>query len=109
MAMDFAQSFAVMVAAYLRPLMVALRVDLHVLVDCRGAVCRGAHCAHFQGRTTHQFVLGVPMKPTLFSVIWFGSFGGISLFGAPYATGDLLTITNSNFETVTFALSECHR
>jgi len=50
--------------------------------------------------------LGVLIGPTLFSVVWFGAFGGIGLFDAIQGTGDLLAMTGSNVERVTFTLLE---
>lgn len=57
-----------------------------------------------KGRTIREFVLGVLIGPTVFSVIWFGVFGGIGLFDALRGTGELLKLTSSNVERVTFAL-----
>ena len=57
-----------------------------------------------RGRTIREFVLGVLFAPTLFSVLWFGAFGGIGLFGALEGTGELLAMTQTNVERVTFEL-----
>ncbi len=57
-----------------------------------------------KGRTIREFVLGVLIGPTVFSVIWFGTFGGIGLFDALRGSGDLLAMTNTNVERVTFSL-----
>lgn len=46
------------------------------------------------------------ISPTLFSVIWFGTFGGIGLYDALRGSGDLLAMTATNVERVTFALLE---
>jgi len=59
-----------------------------------------------KGRTIREFVLGVLIGPTVFSVIWFGAFGGIGLFDTLRGTGDLLAMTASNVERVTFTLLE---
>ncbi|MEM6848360.1 MAG: BCCT family transporter, partial [Pseudomonadota bacterium] len=59
-----------------------------------------------RGRTIREFVLGVLIGPTLFSVIWFGAFGGIGLFDAMRGNGDLLALTATNVERVTFGLLE---
>lgn len=59
-----------------------------------------------RGRTIREFVLGVLVGPTLFSVIWFGAFGGIGLFEALKGPGELLALTQTNVERVTFALLE---
>ncbi len=57
-----------------------------------------------KGRTIREFVFGVLVGPTVFSVIWFGAFGGIGLFDALRGSGDLLAMTGTNVERVTFAL-----
>ena len=57
-----------------------------------------------RGRTIREFVLGVLIGPTLFSIFWFGAFGGIGLFGALEGPGALLALTETNVERVTFAL-----
>ncbi|MGF1551230.1 MAG: BCCT family transporter [Paracoccaceae bacterium] len=59
-----------------------------------------------RGRTIREFVLGVLVGPTLFSILWFGVFGGIGLYDVLRGTGDLLAVTTSNVERVTFALLE---
>ncbi len=59
-----------------------------------------------KGRTIREFVLGVLVGPTLFSIIWFGTFGGIGLFEALNGEGQLLALTQTNVERVTFALLE---
>jgi glycine betaine transporter len=57
-----------------------------------------------RGRTIREFVLGVLVAPTLFSIFWFGTFGGIGFFDVLRSTGDLLVLTDTNVERVTFAL-----
>lgn len=57
-----------------------------------------------KGRTIREFVVGVLIGPTLFSILWFGAFGGIGLFDALLGSGDLLAMTATNVERVTFAL-----
>ncbi|RIA55778.1 BCCT family transporter [Dichotomicrobium thermohalophilum] len=57
-----------------------------------------------RGRTIREFVLGVLVGPALFSVIWFGAFGGIGLFEALRGQGELLSMTQTSVERVTFAL-----
>ena len=55
-----------------------------------------------RGRTIREFVLGVLFVPTAFSIVWFGVFGGIGLFDTLQGNGDLLNLTQSNVERVTF-------
>ncbi|PYG25467.1 BCCT family transporter [Pelagimonas varians] len=59
-----------------------------------------------RGRTIREFVLGVVFVPTVFSIFWFGAFGGIGLFDSLRNDGALLEITGSNVERVTFAILE---
>ncbi|MBA4613018.1 BCCT family transporter [Stappia taiwanensis] len=59
-----------------------------------------------KGRTIREFVLGVLIGPTLFSVIWFGVFGGIGLYEALQGAGELATVAATNAERATFALLE---
>ncbi len=59
-----------------------------------------------RGRTIREFVIGVLVAPTLFSVVWFGAFGGIGLYNALQGSGDLLALTSTNVQRVTFALLE---
>ncbi len=59
-----------------------------------------------KGRTIREFVLGVLVGPTLFSTIWFGAFGGIGIFEALEGRGELLAMTQTNVERMTFALLE---
>ena len=59
-----------------------------------------------KGRTIREFVLGVLIGPTVFSVVWFGTFGGIGLYDALRGSGDLLAMTATNVERVTFTLLE---
>ncbi len=57
-----------------------------------------------KGRTIREFVLGVLVVPTVFSMIWFGAFGGIGMFDTLYGTGELMTVTQTNIDRVTFEL-----
>lgn len=42
--------------------------------------------------------------PTLFSTIWFGAFGGVGLYETINGQGELLALTQTNVERMTFAL-----
>ncbi|MEM8878121.1 MAG: BCCT family transporter [Pseudomonadota bacterium] len=59
-----------------------------------------------RGRTIREFILGVLFVPTLFSMVWFGAFGGIGLYDTLERSGDLIALTASDVERVTFALLE---
>lgn len=57
-----------------------------------------------RGRTIREFVLGVLIGPTLFSTIWFGAFGGVGIYETLNGQGQLLALTQTNVERMTFAL-----
>jgi glycine betaine transporter len=59
-----------------------------------------------KGRTIREFVFGVLVAPTLFAIIWFGTFGGIGFYDVLKGTGDLLVLSDNNVERVTFGLLE---
>ncbi|MEM9048429.1 MAG: BCCT family transporter [Pseudomonadota bacterium] len=57
-----------------------------------------------RGRTIREFVAGVLIGPVAFSLVWFGTFGGIGLFEALRGSGELLALTETAVERVTFVL-----
>lgn len=57
-----------------------------------------------RGRTIRDFLVGVIVAPTLFSVFWFGVFGGIGFFDAFRADGELSVVNRENLDATTFAL-----
>ncbi|WP_394688416.1 BCCT family transporter [Hoeflea sp.] len=57
-----------------------------------------------RGRTIREFMLGVLVVPSVFSLIWFGAFGGIGIFDVLRNDGTLLTVTDNDVERVTFEL-----
>ncbi|MEO9575708.1 MAG: BCCT family transporter [Roseobacter sp.] len=57
-----------------------------------------------RGRTIREFLIGVIIAPTLFSIVWFGVFGGLGIFDALRQEGALSTINNENLDATTFAL-----
>lgn len=60
-----------------------------------------------KGRTVREFVLGVLILPTLFSVVWLSTFGGSALFNSLVANGQVLATYNEVGQTVAmFALLE---
>ncbi|WP_029057784.1 BCCT family transporter [Stappia stellulata] len=59
-----------------------------------------------KGRTIREFIFGVLIGPTLFSMVWFGVFGGIGLYEALQGTGELAAMAAANAERATFALLE---
>ena len=59
-----------------------------------------------KGRTIREFVLGVLFVPTLFSVVWFGVFGGIGFSAAAEEGGAILQLTRERPSAVTFHVLE---
>ena len=59
-----------------------------------------------KGRTIREFVLGVVLVPSLFSLFWFGVFGGIGLFGVLRTDLPILDVAINNPENTTFFVLE---
>lgn len=57
-----------------------------------------------RGRTIREFLIGVIIAPTLFSMFWFGVFGSIGIFNVLDGKGDLLEINKESLDATTFAL-----
>ncbi|MEP2718669.1 BCCT family transporter [Pseudophaeobacter sp.] len=57
-----------------------------------------------RGRTIRQFLTGVIIAPTLFSIFWFGIFGGIGFFDALRGDGQLMDVNTQSLDATTFAL-----
>ncbi|UWQ93867.1 BCCT family transporter (plasmid) [Rhodobacteraceae bacterium M382] len=57
-----------------------------------------------KGRTIREFLLGVIVAPTLFSILWFGVFGGLGFFDALQQDAALSTVNSENLDATTFAL-----
>lgn len=57
-----------------------------------------------RGRTIREFLIGVIVAPTLFSILWFGVFGGLGIFDALRQEGALSAINSENLDATTFAL-----
>lgn len=57
-----------------------------------------------RGRTIREFLIGVIVAPTLFSMFWFGVFGGIGFFDVLRGNGALLDVNNQSLDATTFAL-----
>lgn len=55
-----------------------------------------------KGRTIREFVCGVILGPTLFSVLWFGVFGGAGFFQALQTNSPIMEIVRNNVSGVTF-------
>ncbi len=59
-----------------------------------------------KGRTIRAFVGGVVVVPTLFSIVWFGVFGGVGFHSALNTDGPILDLTRNNASAVTFYVLE---
>ncbi|MEO0989869.1 MAG: BCCT family transporter [Pseudomonadota bacterium] len=59
-----------------------------------------------RGRTVREFLAGVIVAPTLFSILWFGSFGGLGFFDALQQEAALSAVNRDNLDATTFALLE---
>ena len=59
-----------------------------------------------KGRTIREFVLGVILGPTLFSILWFGVFGGIGFHEALQSGTRIMEIVRVNVDGVTFYVLE---
>ena len=59
-----------------------------------------------KGRTIREFIIGVIVAPTVFSVIWFGVFGGIGFFATLREQLPILDVVENNVSQVTFYVLE---
>ena len=55
-----------------------------------------------KGRTIRQFLCGVILVPTAFSIIWFGVFGGVGFYGLLNTDVPILDAVRDNVSGVTF-------
>ncbi|MEM7667468.1 MAG: BCCT family transporter [Pseudomonadota bacterium] len=59
-----------------------------------------------RGRTIREFIAGVILAPTAFSIMWFGVFGGVGFFSALRTDLPILDIVQNNVSQVTFFVLE---
>ncbi|MEM8572302.1 MAG: BCCT family transporter [Pseudomonadota bacterium] len=59
-----------------------------------------------RGRTIREFLTGVILAPTLFSILWFGVFGGLGFYDALRQEGALSIVNRASLDNTTFALLE---
>lgn len=59
-----------------------------------------------KGRTIREFMGGVVVVPTIFSILWFGVFGSVGFHSALNTDGPILEMTRSNASAVTFFVLE---
>ena len=57
-----------------------------------------------RGRTIRQFVLGVVLIPSLFSMLWFATFGGAGFYAELYGPGGLADLVFDDVAKALFAL-----
>ena len=59
-----------------------------------------------KGRTIREFICGVILGPTLFSVMWFGVFGGAGFNHVLGEDSGIMEVVRNNVSTVTFYMLE---
>ena len=59
-----------------------------------------------RGRTIREFLIGVVVAPTMFSILWFGIFGGLGFYDTLRQDGALSAINAQSLDATTFALLE---
>lgn len=59
-----------------------------------------------KGRTIREFIFGVVLVPTAFSVVWFGVFGGMGFFSALENGGGIVEVVRTKVSETTFFLLE---
>ncbi|MDP2492484.1 BCCT family transporter [Shimia thalassica] len=57
-----------------------------------------------RGRTIREFLTGVIIGPTVFSILWFGIFGGIGFHSILEDHSHLLDVVETNLDGVTYAV-----
>jgi len=57
-----------------------------------------------KGRTIREFILGVLLMPTLFSMLWFSVFGGTALHEEMFGGGGLVTLVREDVSLALFSL-----
>ena len=55
-----------------------------------------------RGRTIREFLAGVILVPTAFSILWFGVFGGIGFFDILTREGEILQVVSDNVSATAF-------
>ncbi len=57
-----------------------------------------------KGRTIREFVLGVVLVPTVFSIFWFGVFGGMGFYEALRNSSPIVDVVETDISRTTFFL-----
>ncbi len=55
-----------------------------------------------KGRTIREFICGVVLVPTAFSILWFGVFGGVGIYGILNVDVPILEVVRDNVSATTF-------
>ena len=55
-----------------------------------------------RGRTIREYLLGVMLVPTFFSIFWFGVFGSVGFFGVLKIDAPIMEVLKSNINDTTF-------
>ena len=55
-----------------------------------------------RGRTIREFVHGVVLVPTVFSILWFGVFGGVGFYGVLHTDAPILDVVRTEPSATTF-------
>ncbi|RDD63598.1 BCCT family transporter [Ferruginivarius sediminum] len=59
-----------------------------------------------RGRTIREFIVGVILVPTLFSILWFAVFGGFGLYEEMYGLGGVVAMVRHDVSIALFTLLE---
>ena len=59
-----------------------------------------------RGRTIREFIGGVVLVPTAFSIVWFGVFGGVGFYGVLHTDLPVLEVAQNNVSGVAFFVLE---
>jgi len=57
-----------------------------------------------KGRTIREFIVGVVLVPTAFSILWFGVFGGMGFYEALRTDSAIVEVVKTNVDNTTFFL-----
>ncbi|MCP4877628.1 MAG: BCCT family transporter [Gammaproteobacteria bacterium] len=61
-----------------------------------------------KGRTIREFLLGVILGPTVFSMLWFGVFGGAGFHAVLQEASGIMDVVRNNVSAVTFFMLESY-
>ncbi len=59
-----------------------------------------------RGRTIREYIVGVTLAPTLFSILWFAVFGGTGIHEELHGAGGVTQLVNEDVTSALFALYE---